>query len=63
MAMGHRDRLIDGDEYDVVSKWRHVMCWCHKPGAKSRVKRKIRRRTRRQAKENLRNYDSEEIEE
>ena len=54
MKRSDRVPLNDGDEQDVFSSWRHVMCWCHRAGAKARVKRMYRRRVRQSARRRLR---------
>lgn len=49
----------DVDEMDACSKWgRRFFRWINKPGVRSRIKKKIRRRERREGKEELR-YESE----
>lgn len=48
MSMGHRDKLIDGDEYDAVSGWRRYLKF--KPGQRKAAKNAINRRDRRRAK-------------
>ncbi len=45
--MGWRIRLIDGDEYDAITAWRHYRHW--RPGRRARMKRAIRRRARHEA--------------
>jgi hypothetical protein len=50
MAMGHRDRLKTGDEYDVIGKWRKIYCYLSRPGVTARVKNAINRRARKAAK-------------
>ena len=41
--------VISGDEFDLVTRWRHVLCW--PPGKKRRIKRKIHKRERYEAKQ------------
>lgn len=41
-------------EVDTVTRWRRVMCYLQRPGVTSGIKRQIRRRERREAKEALR---------
>ena len=50
-VMGHREKLISGDEYDVLTQWRRVHAY--KAGTVKAIKRKFNKRTRRQAKESL----------
>lgn len=40
------------DEVDVVSRWRRVMSW--RPGEVAAIKRRIRRRERHEARQQLR---------
>lgn len=43
--MGHRDRLIDGDEYDALTRGgRRVHRW--RSGERRRIKRKVNKRIR-----------------
>lgn len=51
--MGHRLKLKNGDEWDVVTPWRHLYCWTQRPGATAGVKRSMRRRERREGKATL----------
>lgn len=53
--MGHRQRLIDGDEHDAVTGWRRYLRW--RPGERSAVKRRIRRRERHEAALKIRKDD------
>lgn len=44
--MGHRDKLIDGDEWDALTRGgRRVHSF--RPGVRKQVKRKVNRRARR----------------
>jgi len=45
-----KQKLKTGDEWDVVTGWRKVLCWTQRAGACSRVKRRMRRRLRREGK-------------
>ena len=46
--MGKRDiPLNSGDEHDVFSRWRHVMCRTQRPGVCKQIKRGFTRRVRR----------------
>ena len=47
-AVGHR-----GDEQDVHTNWRHLLCYLGRPGATSKVKRRSNKRDRQQAKQLL----------
>ncbi len=40
-----------GGEEDVLTCWRHWLCWCQRSGATSYWKRRNRRRMRRRGKE------------
>lgn len=55
----HRTATINGDESDVVGRGRAIYCWTQRPGATAKVKRRIRRRERQQAKTEMRDYDQE----
>ncbi len=49
--MGRRIPMIDGDEYDALTKWRKVLHF--KAGARARIKRRYRRRERRIGKREI----------
>lgn len=51
--MGWRSKLKGGDEWDVVTGWRKVLCYTRRPGVCKDVKRRIRRRERRNWKVDL----------
>jgi len=42
----------NGEEYDIVSRWRRVICWGR--GEVKRIKQRMNRRDRRQSKQKLR---------
>ena len=42
--MGHREKLIRGDEYDALTRWKRVLHW--KPGERPAVKRRFWKRIR-----------------
>lgn len=50
-------KMVNADEYDCFTRWRHVLAWTQRPGARKRVKRRANRRERRQTKENLHDRD------
>ncbi len=51
--MGRRQKL-DGDGWDVVSRYmRRILCWCQRAGATKRVKVRLNRAARRDAKRAL----------
>ncbi len=51
--MGRRQKL-DGDGWDVVSrKARRILCWCKHAGVTKRVKTRLNRAARRDAKMEL----------
>ena len=49
--MTRRIPMNSGDEFDALTRWRHSLYW--KPGERSAIKRRYRRRERRQAKRAL----------
>jgi len=51
--MGHREKLKSGDEWDVVSNWRKVLCSTQRAGVCKSVKTKLNRRARKDARLNL----------
>lgn len=55
--MSHRDKLIDGDEWDAVTGWRRVFLW--RPGRRRWIKNKINRRARRESKRRMRDGSDE----
>lgn len=54
-----RPALVSGDEQDVMTGWRRVMCWCSRAGATARIKRFYRRRERSLNKAELRKLTEE----
>jgi hypothetical protein len=48
---GIRQRLSGGDEWDVITSWRRVISWGR--GEVARIKRKMRRRERHEAKKRM----------
>lgn len=50
--------LKQADEYDVlVGRLRHMLCYTQRAGVCSAVKRRVRRRARREAKDTIRRGD------
>jgi len=45
-------KTVKADEYDVVTRWRHLLVW--RRGAVSAIKRRMRRRERHDAKREIR---------
>lgn len=52
--MGHRQKTSGGDEWDVITGWRRVLCYTLRAGVCKRIKTKMSRRARRDAKLSLR---------
>ena len=50
MMMEHLEKLKGSDEYDVVSKWRKMICRYGKPGIAKAVKRQMNKCARKTAK-------------
>jgi len=48
-----KQKLIDGDEYDCVSKWRTRGILGRRPGVWKRIKRKMNRRHRAESRREL----------
>lgn len=62
--MGHKEKLKDGYEYDVISKWRKILCYCQRPGVTSSIKNRMNKRNRYEAKLKLKEtYNGQEIKE
>jgi len=47
-------KAINGDEQDVTTGWRRLLTRYQRPGATSKVKRGIRRRERREGRQEAR---------
>jgi hypothetical protein len=45
MGMGRR-RMVNGDENDAYSSWRHVLCYMQRAGVVKRIKRRTHKRER-----------------
>ena len=56
MACGHKQHIIDGPEYDYLSNyWRRMLCWS--PGVKRYITRKLHKRDRVAARQEIRNAE------
>ena len=53
IMMGHKEKLIDGDEYDALTRARKVYKYLDKAGKAKKVKRKFNKRIRKDAKRKL----------
>lgn len=51
--MGRKQKLIDGDEFDVVTKWRRWYCYLQRAGAVKSIKKKMNKRDRQEAKRKM----------
>lgn len=49
--MGHRERMIDGDEFDALTRWKRILRW--RGGERKKMKRKFNKRIRRKVKREL----------
>lgn len=54
-------RVIKGDEYDTVSWMRRYLCYLARPGATDKIKRRLRRRERHDAKHQIRRGDDDGV--
>jgi hypothetical protein len=52
-------RSVKADEYDTVTYWRRYLCYLARPGATDRIKRRMRRRERHDARHRLRRGDEQ----
>lgn len=52
--MGHREKIKGGDEQDVFSGWRRVLCYTQRSGVTKAIKAKFNRRVRREQRVDLR---------
>jgi hypothetical protein len=48
--MKHDIPMKCGDEFDVFSRWRHLLCYTQHPGVTKKVKRRYNKRSRHDAK-------------
>ena len=51
MAMGHREKMRGGDEYDCFTSWKKVLGW--RAGDRKKIKRRHNKRIRKQEVERL----------
>jgi len=51
--MGHKEMLIDGDEYDALTRWRKYFDW--RAGVRKKTKRKFNKRQRNETRQAMRN--------
>lgn len=49
--MGTKEKMINGDEYDALTRWKNVLHW--KPGERRKIKQKFWKRVRHEIKELL----------
>ena len=54
--MGHKEKLIDGYEYDALTRARKYYKYLDKAGKAKKVKRKFNKRIRRKIKQELKEY-------
>lgn len=52
--MGHKQKIKTAAEYDLLSGWRHVMCYMKRPRVKHNIKKQLARRQRREDKREIR---------
>lgn len=56
MRKGRRQTLKGGSEYDVTVKgWRRAMCYLSRAGVAKKIKRKMNKRARQEAKKQMEN--------
>lgn len=48
--------IIQAEEEDAYTPWRHRLCYLRKPGVVKRIKRRTHKRERREAKAQIRQY-------
>lgn len=48
--MGHREKMISGDEYDAFTRWKKVIKTFDKPGIAAKTKKRFNRRVRKLAR-------------
>lgn len=51
--MGRKQKLLSGNEHDVVSTWRKVLCCLQRAGVAKKTKKKLNKRARKDAKKEL----------
>ncbi len=55
MSMGRRKPIArTATEQDATTGWKHVLCYMQRPGQSAKAKRHMRRRLRRQGKQEAR---------
>lgn len=52
-------RIVDSDEHDVHTGWRHVMVRYTRAGNAAKVKKRTNRRERREGRDEIRHTDRE----
>jgi hypothetical protein len=48
--LGHREKMIYPDEYDLTTGWRRLLCCFQRAGETKKVKKRMTRRNRRKEK-------------
>jgi len=51
--MGRKQTLKNGDEYDVVGRWRKLYCYLQRAGVAKSIKKKMNKRFRKDAKRKM----------
>lgn len=50
---GRRQKLKTGAEWDLVSGWRHFLCYMQRAGVKKKLKKQLNKRERQDAKREI----------
>ena len=51
--MGRKQKLKDGDEFDVVSGWRRWYCYLQRAGSVKAIKKRMNKRARKEGKRRM----------
>jgi len=54
-------RIVNADEQDAYTKWRHILCYTHKAGVIKAIKRRTHRRERREARRHVSQFNPEDF--
>lgn len=47
-------RMVDGEEWDAYTRWRHLLIYMGRPGVVKKIKRRTHKRERREARNEIR---------
>lgn len=59
MSKGRRQETKKAAEWDLMTNWRHFLCYMHRAGVKKSIKRQMNKRWRQELKQDLKQRSDE----